>query len=331
MDKNNQTFWASQKTVAEIFGTSGQNISLHFINIFDDGELNEDEVSITSKELFKDQSEFIKYSLINPKKGGRPTKWYNLDGVIAVGYRVNSKKATQFRIWATSILREYIVKGFVLDKELLENGTRFGKDYFDELLEQIKEIRTSERRSYQKITDLYATSWDYNSQAELSKEFFAMVQNKLHYAVTEHTAPELIAERVNINKPYIGLQTWKNAPNGKITKKDVTTAKNVLTKEEISELQNITNMLLDYAENQARRHNPMNMQNWVKKVDNFLEFNEYPLLKDKGEIKKEDADKKAIAVYEKYKPLQDKMYKSDYDMFVEESKRIEKSVKKNDK
>lgn len=224
-DEKRETLWTKQKTIAEIFGTSGQNISSHFINIFQEGQLNENEVSKTSKELFEEQPEFIKKSLINSKKGGRPEKWYNIDGIISVGYRVNSKQATQFRIWATKILKKYMIKGFVLDSELLKNGTHFGKDYFDELLEEIKEIRSSERRYYQKITDVYSTSYDYEPHAEISREFFKQVQNKLHFAVTEHTAPELLAERVNINKPNIGLQTWENAPKGKIRKKDVTVAK----------------------------------------------------------------------------------------------------------
>ncbi|MDD4594704.1 MAG: RhuM family protein [Methanobacteriaceae archaeon] len=196
VDKNNQTFWASQKAVADIFETTPSNISMHMQNIFQEGELNENKVCITSKKLFKDQTEFIKDSLINPMKGGRPSKWYNLDGIIAVGYRVNSKKATQFRQWADSVLKEYMIKGFVIDDELLINGTRIDKDYFDELLERIQRIRASERRFYQKVTDLFAEcSYDYEKDSEIARTFYATVQNRLHFAITGETAAELINTR----------------------------------------------------------------------------------------------------------------------------------------
>ena len=324
VDKKNQTFWASQQTVADIFETTPSNISKHMSNIFQEGELNENEVSISSKKLFEGQGKFIEDSSINSKKAGRPTKWYNLDAIIASGYRVNSKKATEFRIWATDIIKQYMVKGFVLDKELLKNGTRFGEDYFDELLEDIKEIRTSERRTYQKVTDIYATSYDYEPNAKISMEFFATVQNKLHFAVTEKTASELIADRVDPKKPNMGLTTWDKAPDGKIRERDVITAKNVLNKDEIGELQNITNMLLDFAETQARRQNPMSMKDWVEGVDSFLKFYKYPVLHGKGKISREKADEIAKEAYKKYRPIQDKLYKSDYDKFEEKAELIKK-------
>jgi len=207
IDVFNETLWASRKVVAEIFGTTGQNISLHFSNIFTEGELNENEVSINAKELFKDQVEFSKESFLNSKTRGRPEIWYNLDGIISVRYRVNSKQATQFRIWATKVLKEYMIKGFVLDDELLKNGTRFGKDYFDELLERVREIRVSERRAYQKVTDLYAISYDYNDNPKFTSNFFAKVQNKVIYAASGKTAPEIIAERANSDEINMGLTT----------------------------------------------------------------------------------------------------------------------------
>lgn len=207
IDITNETLQASRKTVSEIFGTSSQNISEHLRNIFQEGELIENKVSISSKILFKDHVEFRKEFLQNSKKGGRPEKWYNLDAIISVGYRVNSKQATNFRIWATNILKEYIVKGFVLDDELLKNGSRFGKDYFDKLLEKVREIRVSERRVYQKITDLYALSYDYNDNPRITRDFFAKVQNKVIYAVSGKTAPEIIVERANSDEINMGLTT----------------------------------------------------------------------------------------------------------------------------
>jgi len=329
VDKANQTFWASQKTVADIFETSPPNISMHMQNIFQDGELKENEVSISSKELFKDQLEFIKESLINSKKAGRPSKWYNLDGIIAVGYRVNSKKATEFRIWATSILKDYIVKGFAIDVELLKNGTRLGEDYFKELLEIIRDIRLSERRFYEQITDIYATAYDYNKDAKITKEFFMNVQNKLHYAVSGHTSPEIIAERADSEKPFMGLETWDNSPNGKIYLKDAKIAKNYLNKKEITELRSIVNMYLDYAENQALRHNPMSMEDWAERLDKFLEFNEYHILKGKGKISRKSIDDFVKKEYEKYRPIQDKLYKSDYNNFIEETKKLKSGLNKN--
>jgi Virulence protein len=296
-----ETMWLTQKTMAELFNVKIPAISKHLKNIFLEREL--DENSVVS---------ILENTATDGKKYG--VKYYNLDAIIAVGYRVNSKQATQFRIWATETLREYITKGFVLDDELLKNGTRFGKDYFDELLERIREIRASERRFYQKITDIYAQcSYDYNKDAEITQKFYASVQNKLHWAITQHTAAELIAERANSKEPHMGLKTWKNSPNGKILKGDITVAKNYLTEEELSELNNIVNMYLDFAENQARRHKEMSMVEWVERLDSFLKFNEYDILKDAGKVSAEVAKNLASKEYEKYRKIQDQNYVSDFD------------------
>lgn len=318
------TLWASQKIVAEIFGTTTQNISKHFNNIVHDGELNKNEVSLSSKELFKEESEFINSELINSKKGGRPQIWYNLDAIISIGYRINSKEATQFRKWSNRILKQYMIKGFVLDTELLKNGTRFGKDYFDELLEKIKEIRASERRLYQKVTDIFKEcSYDYDKNSQEARDFYDKVQNKLHYAITGQTAAEIIHERANHTKKHMGLTTWNNAPDGKILKSDVAIAKNYLNKEEINELHDLVNMYLDYAENQAKRHKLMSMNEWANRLDSFLEFNEYGLLETKEKISKVDAENKANLEYEQFRVIQDKEYKSDFDKLIENIKKLD--------
>ncbi|KAF5062759.1 Virulence protein RhuM family protein [anaerobic digester metagenome] len=308
-----ETMWLTQKTMSTLFNVTQATINEHLKNIFQTNELPENST--------------IRKFLIVQKEGNRnisrKVNFYNLDAIIAVGYRVNSKQATQFRIWATETLREYITKGFVLDDELLKNGTRFGKDYFDELLERIKEIRASERRFYQKITDIYAQcSYDYNKDAEITQKFYASVQNKLHWAITQHTAAELIYERANSKEPHMGLKTWKHSPEGKILKGDITVAKNYLTKEELSELNNIVNMYLDFAENQARRHKKMSMEEWAVKLDSFLKFNEYDILKDAGKISAEVAKNLAKTEYEKYRKIQDENYISDFD------KDFEKKTKK---
>lgn len=296
-----ETMWLTQKTMAELFNVSPQTINYHLKEIFKTKEL--DENSVIRK---------IRITASDGKKYN--TNFYNLDAIISVGYRVNSQQATQFRIWATETLREYITKGFVLDDELLKNGTRFGKDYFDELLERIREIRASERRFYQKITDIYAQcSYDYNKDAEITQRFYASVQNKLHWAITKHTAAELIFERADSNKPNMGLKTWKNSPDGKILKSDVIVAKNYLTEKELSELNNIVNMYLDFAENQARRHKALPMAEWAEKLDSFLKFNEYDILKDAGKISAEVAKNLASKEYEKYRKIQDQNYVSDFD------------------
>lgn len=255
-------------------------------------------------------------------------QFYNLDAIIAVGYRVNSFQATQFRIWATRTLRDFMIKGFVIDDERLKQGKRFGKDYFDELLERIREIRASERRFYQKITDIYQQcSIDYNQASEITLKFYKTVQNKLHWAVTGKTAAQLIAECADSTKPQMGLQTWKNAPEGKILKSDVNIAKNYLEEKEIKELERIVSMYLDYAENQAARQIPMKMNEWIYKLDAFLQFNEYDILKDAVKVSHEVAIKLAGEEYEKFRILQDQNYESDFDKEVKKFN-TEKNSKK---
>ena len=300
-----ETFWLTQKSISELFDTSKQNISYHLQNIFSDGELDKDSVV---KEFLTTAADGKNYK----------TLYYNLDAVISVGYRVNSIQATRFRQWATNTLKEYIVKGFVMNDELLKNGPKFGKDYFDELLERIKEIRASERRFYQKITDIYAQcSYDYDSKSPITQTIFQTVQNKLIFAITGHTAPEIIHNRADSSLDHMGLTTWKNAPDGKILKSDVTVSKNYLNQKELSGLNDIVAMYLDYAENQAKRQKLMSMQDWVDKLDSFLQFNEYELLKNLGTISREVAEKLAVNEYKKYRVHQDTTFVSDFDKATE--------------
>lgn len=302
-----ETCWLPQKRMAELFGVEVPAISKHLKNIFDSGELQEDQVISKMETTAADGKNYL-------------TAFYNLDAIIAVGYRVNSKQATQFRIWATKVLREYIIKGFVLDDERLKQGSRFGKDYFDELLERIREIRASERRFYLKITDIYEQcSIDYNKDAEITQTFFKTVQNKLHWAITGQTAAELIAGRADASQPNMGLRTWKNAPKGKVLKGDITVAKNYLDEKEIKDLERVVTMYLDYAENQAARQVPMKMTDWVGKLDAFLQFNEYEILENAGKVSHEVAKKLAEKEYDKFRILQDKTFESD---FEKEAKRI---------
>lgn len=317
------TIWASRNIVANIFGTTGQNISAHFKNIIEEGELIEKEVSISSKDLFKEQPEFSKKNLQKSKNRGRPQIWYNLDAMISIGYRVNSKETTHFRKWATQILKEYMIKGYVLNKETLKNGGVLGKDYFKELLEEIREIRTSERRAYQKVTDIFATSFDYDSNSQTARIFYSKVQNKLHYAITGHTAAELISSRADHEKEFMGLSTWKNSPNSKILKSDTEVANNYLDKEELEELNILINMYLDYAELQAKRHKLMYMKGWAEKLDGFLEFNEYEILTNKGNISMGEAKEKANDEYNHFRKIQDKYYVSDFDKLLENVKELE--------
>ncbi len=316
------TLWATQKVVAEIFGTTGQNISFHYLNIVEEGELIEKETRLTSKDLFKEDSEFIKESLINSNNRGRPEKWYNLDAIISIGYRINSKKATQFRIWARGILKQYMRKGFAINTELLKNGGKFTNQYFDELLETIREIRASERKVYEKVTDLFATSYDYNKNAAITREFYSKVQNKLHFAVSGLTAPEIIKERANSKKEHMGLTSWSKAPDGKVLLSDVKVAKNYLKNDELRSLNRIVNMYLDYAEDRAERQIPMSMKDWAEKLDKFLEFNEYQVLKGKGSISRKDADNFVKKEYETFRIIQDKEFKSDYNEFIDLEKKI---------
>ncbi|MCE5285171.1 MAG: virulence RhuM family protein [Pelosinus sp.] len=311
-----ETFWLNQKRMAELFGVEIPTINYHLKEIFKSGEL--------------DEKSTIREIRIVQNEGGRDVSrnvvFYNLDAIIAVGYRVNSRKATQFRIWATQVLKEFIIKGFVLDDERLKQGKRFGKDYFDELLERIREIRASERRFYEKITDIYAQcSIDYLPNSEITIRFYQTVQNKLHWAITGMTAPEIISGRADSTKEHMGLQTWKNAPNGKILRSDTTVAKNYLQQNEIKELERIVSMYLDYAENQAARHIPMKMKDWIEKLDAFLQFNEYQVLKNAGKISRQLADEAAKAEYEKFRVIQDRNFLSDFDKEVKKLTRKGKS------
>jgi len=314
-----ETFWLSQKRMAELFGVEVHTINYHLKEIFSSGELQKD---ATIRNFRIVQKEGI-------RQVARDTELYNLDAIIAVGYRVNSRQATRFRIWATNTLKEFIVKGFVLDDERLKQGKRFGKDYFDELLERIREIRASERRFYLKITDIYEQcSIDYNSEAEITQTFFKTVQNKLHWAITGKTAAELIAERASADKPNMGLQTWKNAPHGKVMKSDVSVAKNYLAEKEIKELERIVSMYLDYAENQAARQIAMKMTDWVNKLDAFLNFNEYQILNNSGTVSHEVAVKLAEKEYGRFRVIQDRKYEND---FEREVKKITDSHKREEK
>ena len=308
---DNENFWLTQKTMAELFNVKVNTINYHLKEIFNSDELSEKSVIRKIRITASDGKEYN-------------TNFYSLDAIIAVGYRVNSKEATDFRIWATNTLKEYIKKGFVLNTELLKNGPKFGKDYFDELLVKIKEIRASERRFYQKITDIYKEcSYDYDKNSDITKEFYKNVQNKLHFAITGMTAPEIIYNRVDSKKDYMGLQTWKNAPDGKILETDVVVAKNYLSKEEITELNNLVSMYLDFAERQVKLGHIISMKEWKNKLEMFLSLNEYNILKDNGKIKNEIADKLALDEYEKYRVIQDQKYISDFDELLIETREIE--------
>ncbi len=299
-----ETFWLTQKKMGELFAIGVQTINHHLQEIYKSNELNE--VATIRK--------FRIVQIEGAREVAREVEFYNLDAIIAVGYRVNSREATQFRIWATRVLREFLVKGFVLDDERLKQGKRFGKDYFDELLERIRSIRASERRFYLKITDIYEQcSVDYNQQAEITQTFFKTVQNKLHWAITGRTAAELIAERAQSSQPNMGLKTWKNAPGGRILKSDVTVAKNYLAEEEIKALERIVGMYLDYAENQASRQIPMRMADWVTKLDAFLKFNEYDVLHNAGKVSHEVAKQLAEKHYEAFNIQQDRSFESDFE------------------
>ena len=296
-----ETFWLSQRRMAELFGVDIRTVSEHLQSIFGSGELVAASVVRKSRITAADGKRYL-------------TSLYNLDAVISVGYRVNSRQATQFRIWATRTLKEFIVKGFVLDDERLKQGQRFGKDYFDELLERIREIRASERRFYLKITDIYEQcSIDYQRDAEITQSFFATVQNKLHWAITGMTAAEIVATRAGADRPHMGLTTWKNAPEGKVLKSDVGVAKNYLTAGELRELERIVGIYLDYAENQAARQRPMRMADWAERLDAFLQFNEYEVLADAGRVSHEVARQLAETEYEAFRVAQDRDYIGDFE------------------
>jgi hypothetical protein len=301
-----ETFWMTQKKISELFGVQRPAITKHLTNIFESGELHAEAVSSILEHTADDGKNY-------------KTTFYNLDAIIAVGYRVNSNKATKFRIWATKVLNEFITKGFVLDDERLKQGKHFGKDYFDELLERIREIRASERRFYQKITDIYALSIDYDNSDLLTKAFFATVQNKLHWAITGKTAAEIIYSSADVSKIYMGLTNWKHAPDGKILKSDVTIAKNYLNEQHIKELNRIVSAYLDLAESRAERQIPTTMQDWISFLHQFLDLSSFPILKDKGKVSAIEAKLKAEQEYDKYRMIQDNNYESDFD---KEIKRI---------
>lgn len=301
-----ENLWLTQAKMGELFDVQKAAISKHLKNIFNEGELKEDSVVSILETTAKDGKKY-------------KVKYYNLDAIIAVGYRVNSKKATMFRIWATNVLKEYIIKGFSMDDERMKNPQYiFGKDYFEEQLARIRDIRSSERRFYQKITDIYAScSADYDVDSEITKEFFATVQNKLHYAITGETAAEIIQHRANANLPNMGLTTWKNAPAGRIRKTDVTIAKNYLNEDELNLLNRIVTMYLDYAEMQALEHRIMYMSDWAERLNKFLKFNHRDILEDKGTVSAEVAKIFAENEYEKYRKIIDGIHESDFDYFLE--------------
>lgn len=301
------TLWLTQQLIAELFGTTKQNVSLHVQNIIADGELVAD---ATVKDFLTVRQE-------GDRQVSRTLEYYNLDMIIAVGYRVNSKRATEFRQWATAILRDYAIRGYVIDRKRMENGTFLNEDYFEHLLAEIREIRLSERRFYQKITDIYATSLDYNPDAPTTVEFFAKVQNKLHYAVHGHTAAELIVERADAQKEHMGLTSWENAPDGKIVKTDVSIAKNYLTERELEDLGRIVNAYLDLAERRAKRRIPMTMADWARHLDRILIADDMEILQDAGKISAEIAREYAENEFEKYRVIQDRLFKSDFDRQME--------------
>lgn len=299
----NETVWLSQKLIAVLFDVDVRTISEHLKNIFESGELNQNSV--------------IRIFRITATDGKNyNTQFYNLDAIISVGYRVNSDRAMQFRQWATNVLRDFAIRGYVLDKERLKNGAFFSKKYFDDLLAEIREIRTSERNFYQKITDIYATAMDYNKDAPTTKSFFATVQNKLHFAIHGQTAAEVIVSRANAEKEHMGLNTWKNAPDGKIIKPDVSIAKNYLNEKELKSLERFVTMYLDYAEDRAERGIPMTMDDWALKLNAFLQFNEREVLENPGKVTAEIAKAFAESEFEKYRVMQDKLFESDFDKHI---------------
>lgn len=301
-----ETIWATQKAMAQLFDVGVPAISKHLKNIFESGEL--DEHSVISK-METTASDGKNYD----------TTFYNLDAIISVGYRVNSVRATQFRQWCTYVLRQFAIRGYVIDKKRMENGSFIGEDYFEHLLAEIREIRLSERRFYQKLTDIYATAIDYNKDAPTTRLFFKKVQNKMHYAVHGHTAAELIIERANADKEHMGLTTWENAPHGKIVKPDVSIAKNYLKEVELEDMGHLVNAVLDMAERMAKRHIPMTMEDWAKRIDIILEAGGDAVLTEAGNITAEFAKSFAESEFEKYRIIQDRLFQSDFDRFSDEN------------
>ena len=306
-----ETIWLTQKMMATLFDVSVKTISEHLQNVYDQGEL-EREATIRKFRIVQREG---------TRQVNREVDHYNLDAVISVGYRVNSIRATQFRRWATQVLKQFAIRGYVIDRKRMENGTALGEDYFERLLEEIREIRLSERRFYQKITDIYATSIDYDAKAPTSQKFFATVQNKMHYAVTGHTAGELIAARADSDKPHMGLTSWEGSPDGKILRTDVGVAKNYLTKEELESLGRIVSAFLDFAEDFAKRKIPMTMEDWATKLDSYLQLTGREVLQNAGSVSRKDAIRHAESEFEKYRIVQDRLYESDFDKLVEETEK----------
>lgn len=300
-----ETIWCTQKAMAQLFDCSTDNIGQHLKNIFESGELT---AEATTENFSVVQNE-------GERQVNRSLKFYNLDAIISVGYRVNSTRATQFRQWCTFVLRQFAIRGYVIDRKRMENGTFIGEDYFEHLLAEIREIRLSERRFYQKLTDIYATSIDYNRNAPTTRLFFKKVQNKMHYAVHGHTAAELIVDRADAQKEHMGLTTWENAPDGKILKPDVSIAKNYLKETELEDMGRIVNSFLDLAEDMAKRHIPMAMEDWAKRIDKFLDLTDRPILSDAGHVTAEQAKEHAETEFEKYRVIQDRLFQSDFDRF----------------
>lgn len=298
-----ETVWATQKAMATLFDCSSDNIGLHLKNIYASGELSQ--IATTEKNSVV-QTE-------GNRTVTRQNTFYNLDAIISVGYRVNTVRATQFRQWCTSVLRQFAIRGYVIDKKRMENGSFIGEDYFEHLLSEIREIRLSERRFYQKLTDIYATAIDYNSDAPTTRMFYRKVQNKMHYAVHGHTAAELIVERANADREHMGLNNWEKAPDGKIVKADVAIAKNYLRENELSAMGRIVNAFLDVAEDMANRHIPMTMQDWARRIDKFLDATDRPILTDAGRVTTEEAKEHAETEFEKYRIVQDRLFRSDFD------------------
>ena len=299
-----ESVWCTQKAMSTLFDCSTDNVGLHLKNIFASGELIKDSVTEKISATASDGKNYL-------------TQFYNLDAIISVGYRVNSIRATQFRQWATSVLRQYAIRGYVIDRKRMENGTYLGEDYFEHLLAEIREIRLSERRFYQKLTDIYATSMDYNKDAPTTRLFFQRIQNKMHYAVHQHTAAELIVERADADKEHMGLTTWENAPHGKIVKTDVSIAKNYLKEVELEDMGHIVSAVLDFAESRAKRRIPMTMEDWAKRIDAYLNSDERPLLDSAGTVSAEQAKAHAETEFEKYRVIQDRLFRSDFDNFTD--------------
>lgn len=307
---SDETLWLTQEAISLLFDKSRSTIAEHLQNVFASGELAEDSVCRKFRQTAADGKNY-------------QVKYYNLDAVISVGYRVNSVRATQFRQWCTNVLRQFAIRGYVIDKKRMENGSFLGEDYFEHLLAEIREIRLSERRFYQKITDIYATSIDYNPDAPTTRIFFKKVQNKMHYAVHGHTAAELIVERANAEKEHMGLTTWAKSPRGKILKSDVSIAKNYLKENELESMGRIVSAFLDLAEDRAKRHIPMTMEDWATRIDKFLEGDDRPVLDDAGHVSAEYAKEFAETEFEKYRVIQDRLFQSDFDRLMNEDDLLE--------